>query len=81
MFVDVAKIVVKAGNGGNGHVSFLRDKYTSTGGPDGGNGGNGGDQPAEPSEPVTPAEPSEPDDPSGGFGDAGIWAASVFSGN
>ena len=41
MFVDVAKIVVKAGNGGNGHVSFLRDKYTSTGGPDGGNGGNG----------------------------------------
>ena len=45
------------------------------------NGGNGGDQPAEPSEPVTPAEPSEPDDPSGGFGDAGIWAASVFSGN
>ena len=42
MFVDVAKIVVKAGNGGNGHVSFLRDKYTSTGGPDGGNGGNGG---------------------------------------
>ena len=42
MFVDVAKIVVKAGNGGNGHVSFLRDKYTSTGGPDGENGGNGG---------------------------------------
>lgn len=42
MFVDVAKIVVKAGNGGNGHVSFLKDKYTSTGGPDGGNGGNGG---------------------------------------
>ncbi len=42
MFVDVAKILVKAGNGGNGAVSFHRDKYTSTGGPDGGNGGAGG---------------------------------------
>lgn len=42
MFVDVAKINVKAGNGGNGHVSFHRDKYTALGGPDGGNGGNGG---------------------------------------
>lgn len=42
MFVDVAEITVKAGNGGHGAVSFLRDKYTATGGPDGGNGGRGG---------------------------------------
>ncbi len=42
MFVDVAEIMVKAGNGGHGAVSFLRDKYTATGGPDGGNGGRGG---------------------------------------
>ncbi len=42
MFVDVAEIVVKAGNGGDGAVSFHRDKYTANGGPDGGNGGAGG---------------------------------------
>ena len=42
MFVDVVEIVIKAGNGGHGAVSFLRDKYTATGGPDGGNGGRGG---------------------------------------
>lgn len=42
MFVDVAKIKIKAGNGGNGAVSFHRDIYTATGGPDGGNGGRGG---------------------------------------
>jgi GTP-binding protein len=42
MFVDVVSIKVKAGNGGDGAVSFHRDKFTSTGGPDGGNGGRGG---------------------------------------
>ncbi|HXG38429.1 MAG TPA: GTPase ObgE [Bacteroidota bacterium] len=41
-FIDEAKILVKAGNGGNGAVSFRREKYIPKGGPDGGNGGNGG---------------------------------------
>lgn len=43
MFYDQAKIVVKAGNGGNGAVSFHREKYVPRGGPDGGDGGRGGD--------------------------------------
>ena len=43
MFVDRAKIYLKAGNGGNGIVSFLRLKGIANGGPDGGDGGNGGD--------------------------------------
>ena len=43
MFVDIAKIFVKAGNGGNGAVSFHREKYVAAGGPDGGDGGKGGD--------------------------------------
>ena len=42
MFIDQAKIWVKAGNGGNGCLSFRREKYVAKGGPDGGNGGNGG---------------------------------------
>jgi GTP-binding protein len=43
MFVDQVKIRVKAGDGGNGSVSFRREKYIDRGGPDGGNGGKGGD--------------------------------------
>ncbi len=42
MFIDQAKISVKAGNGGNGSVSFRREKYVPYGGPDGGSGGRGG---------------------------------------
>lgn len=42
MFVDKTEIMIKAGNGGDGAISFLRDKNTMNGGPDGGNGGNGG---------------------------------------
>lgn len=41
-FVDEAEISVHAGNGGNGALSFRREKYIPRGGPDGGNGGNGG---------------------------------------
>lgn len=43
MFVDVAKISLKAGKGGNGIVSFRREKYIAAGGPDGGDGGKGAD--------------------------------------
>ncbi len=43
MFIDSAKVYVKAGNGGNGMVSFHREKYIAAGGPDGGDGGKGGD--------------------------------------
>ena len=43
MFIDVAKIHLKAGNGGNGAVTFHREKYVASGGPDGGDGGKGGD--------------------------------------
>ena len=43
MFVDIVKISIKAGDGGNGAVSFHREKYVAAGGPDGGNGGKGGD--------------------------------------
>lgn len=43
MFVDQVRISAKAGNGGNGAVSFHREKFVQNGGPDGGDGGNGGD--------------------------------------
>lgn len=43
MFVDSVNLVLKAGNGGNGAVSFRHEKYVDKGGPDGGDGGDGGD--------------------------------------
>lgn len=42
-FVDKARVVIKAGNGGDGHASFHREKYVQQGGPSGGDGGRGGD--------------------------------------
>ena len=42
MFVDIARIKIKAGDGGNGAVAFHREKYVAAGGPDGGDGGRGG---------------------------------------
>lgn len=42
-FLDLAKVVIRSGAGGNGSISFRREKYVEFGGPDGGNGGKGGD--------------------------------------
>ena len=43
MFTDIATIIIKAGDGGDGAVAFHREKYVASGGPDGGDGGRGGD--------------------------------------
>ena len=43
MFADSAKIYIRSGKGGDGHVSFRRELYVAAGGPDGGDGGKGGD--------------------------------------
>ena len=43
MFADSAKITIRSGKGGDGHVSFRRELYVAAGGPDGGDGGRGGD--------------------------------------
>ena len=43
MFADRAKIFIRSGKGGDGHVSFRRELYVPDGGPDGGDGGDGGD--------------------------------------
>ena len=42
MFIDYAKITIASGNGGNGAITFRREKYVANGGPDGGDGGKGG---------------------------------------
>ena len=43
MFTDYTKIIIKSGDGGNGAITFRREKYVAAGGPDGGDGGKGGD--------------------------------------
>ncbi len=43
MFADRAKIIIRSGKGGDGHVSFRRELFVANGGPDGGDGGRGGD--------------------------------------
>ena len=46
-FLDQAKIYIRSGDGGNGSLSFRREKFIEFGGPDGGDGGRGGDVYAE----------------------------------
>ena len=46
-FLDLAKVYIRSGSGGNGAISFRREKFVEYGGPDGGNGGKGGDVWAE----------------------------------
>ncbi len=53
MFIDSVKVFIKSGKGGNGIVSFHREKYKPSGGPDGGDGGNGGDVVFEVDEGIT----------------------------
>src|SRR3954464_8469302 len=43
MFIDYARVTVRGGRGGDGCMTFRREKYVARGGPDGGNGGRGGD--------------------------------------
>src|SRR3990172_971721 len=57
MFIDEAKIWVKAGDGGNGCVAFRREKYVPRGGPSGGDGGDGGDVVLESTDHLTPPLP------------------------
>ena len=55
MFADRAKILIRSGKGGDGHVSFRRELFVPNGGPDGGDGGDGGqqgDQQAHQTQPV-----------------------------